>query len=88
MEFKDKLSDYTEYQFIQLVEEIFKENEAETDDQLSALLTHFAKITEHPAGTDLIYYPEDGADDSATGITETVKKWREENGLPGFMPRF
>lgn len=88
MELKGKLSDYTEYQFIQLLEEIFKENEAETDDQLSALLTHFANITEHPAGTDLIYYPEEGADDSAAGITETVKKWREANGLPGFKPRF
>ncbi|WP_016598339.1 bacteriocin immunity protein, partial [Yersinia pestis] len=33
---------------------------------------------------DLIYYPEDGADDSPEGILELVKKWRAENGKPGF----
>ncbi len=31
------------------------------------------KITEHPSGSDLIYYPEDGADDSPEGILELVK---------------
>ncbi len=39
-------------------------------------MTHFEKATEHPSGSDLIYYPEDGADDSPVGILKTVKEWR------------
>ncbi|WP_016676051.1 bacteriocin immunity protein, partial [Yersinia pestis] len=50
----------------------------------SSWVRHFTKITEHPSGSDLIYYPEDGADDSPEGILELVKKWRAENGKPGF----
>ncbi|MBS5838238.1 MAG: bacteriocin immunity protein [Pseudomonas sp.] len=48
------------------------------------MLDEFERLTEHPAGSDLIYYPEDGADNSAEGITQTIKEWRAENGLPGF----
>lgn len=52
---KNKFSDYTEAEFIQFMEEIFKENQAATDERLDPLLEHFEKITEHPDGTDLIY---------------------------------
>nr|WP_298145534.1 bacteriocin immunity protein [uncultured Pseudomonas sp.] len=81
---KDKFSDYTEAEFIQFMEEIFKENQAATDDQLDPLLEHFAKITEHPDGTDLIYYAESDAEATADKITQKVKAWRKANGLPGF----
>ncbi len=79
------ISDYTEAQFIQFMDELFKANDnGASDEALGELLDQFRLLTEHPDGTDLIYYPEDGADDTARGITETVKKWREDNGLPGF----
>jgi hypothetical protein len=48
------------------------------------LLLHFEKISEHPAGSDLIYYPESGADNSPEGVTRIVKDWRAAQGLPGF----
>ncbi|PWB35954.1 bacteriocin immunity protein [Pseudomonas sp. SDI] len=79
------ISDYTEAQFIHFVEELFAANDnGASDEVLGDLLDQFRRISEHPDGTDLIYYPEDGADDSAEGITNTIKKWREANGLPGF----
>ncbi|MDK6923875.1 bacteriocin immunity protein, partial [Escherichia coli] len=48
------------------------------------LLEHFVKITEHPDGTDLIYYPSDNRDDSPEGIVKEIKEWRAANGKPGF----
>ncbi|WP_312373921.1 bacteriocin immunity protein [Stutzerimonas nitrititolerans] len=85
---KDSLSDYTEYQFIEFLKEIRREDKATTDDRTDMLLLHFNKIIGHPSGMDLIYHPEPGADTSAEGITQTIKEWREVNGLPGFKPCF
>ncbi len=81
---KKSISDYTEAQFIQFMQAIRSANKSASDEALGELLEQFRLLTEHPAGTDLIYYPENGADNSNEGITETVKKWREANGLPGF----
>lgn len=85
---KDKLSDYTEAQFIQLINQILLEDSSDMDEVADKLLLHFRKIIGHPSGMDLIYHPETGADDSPEGITQTIKQWREANGLPGFKPRF
>lgn len=85
---KAALSHYTEDQFILLIKRILLEDAAETDDVADKLLLHFRTIVGHPSGMDLIYHPEVGADDSPEGITETIKQWRETNGLPGFKPRF
>jgi biotin synthase-related radical SAM superfamily protein len=81
---KTNFSDYTEAEFISFMQEIRAANKGAPDEVLDPLLSHFCDITEHPDGTDLIYYPEDGTDNSNKGITDTVKKWREANGLPGF----
>ncbi len=59
-------------------------NKNAPDETFDPLLNHFCEITEHPDGTDLIYYPEEGADSSNEGITQTVKNWRATQGLPGF----
>ena len=79
-----KISDLTEKEFIEYIYEILKENTAETDDRLDDLLDQFEKITEHPDGTDLIYYPEKESDGTPEKITEIVKKWRFSNGLSSF----
>ncbi len=79
---KTHLSDYTESEFLDLLKSIISSQGSEKD--VDALVFHFEKISEHPSGSDLIFYPGDGEDDSPEGITETVKKWREDNGLPGF----
>jgi protoporphyrinogen oxidase len=82
---KNSISEYTEAEFIALLEELAKEDEeAESDDRADLLLLHFEKISEHPAGSDLIYYPEPGADSSPQGVTKIVKEWRAAQGLPGF----
>ncbi|MFW0758161.1 bacteriocin immunity protein [Pseudomonas sp. H11T01] len=82
---KNSISEYTETEFIELLKELANEDEeAETDDRADLLLLHFEKISKHPDGSDLIYYPEDGADNSPEGITRTVKEWRAAQGLPGF----
>lgn len=82
---KKSFSEYTEAEFVALLEELAKEDEeAENDDRADLLLLHFEKISEHPAGSDLIYYPEDGSSGSAEDVTRVVKKWRADNGLPGF----
>ncbi|EXF95063.1 colicin immunity protein ImmE2 [Pseudomonas fluorescens HK44] len=81
---KESFSDYTEAEFIQLMQKIRAANKNAPDKILDPLLQQFCEITEHPDGTDLIYYPEDGAGNSNEGIAQTVKKWRAAQGLPGF----
>ena len=81
-------SDFTEHQFVRFMEELFSANGSAPDEVLDPLLEEFERITEHPAGTDLIYYSEDEELCTPEGITETVKQWREANGLPGFKSQF
>lgn len=80
-----KFSDFTEAQFIDFMQKIFTANKNRAPDEvLDELLDQFRLITEHPDGSDLIYWPESEEQCTPEGITETVKKWREANGLPGF----
>ena len=81
---KNDITDFTEDEFITFMHKILAENVAPTDDVLDVLLDQFCEITGHPDGTDLIYYPEDGSSGSAEDVTQAVKNWRAENGLPGF----
>ncbi|MBX8513836.1 bacteriocin immunity protein [Pseudomonas cichorii] len=84
MNLKRKLENYTEQEFLDLINEFTnprnlpgEEFERHTD----LLLDHFIEITEHPDGSDLIYYAEVPTNQ---GILETVKRWRAQNGKPGF----
>ncbi len=78
------IADYTHSEFIELIKNIFQENTKETDNLLDLLLDRFEELTEHPLGTDLIYYPESPEDGTPERITEIVKEWRESQGLPCF----
>ncbi|NWE46314.1 bacteriocin immunity protein [Pseudomonas gingeri] len=82
MTLKEKLSDYTESEFLLLVKEICSAvgGEAYQDE----LLEHLMEVTSNPAASDWIYCPDPGADDFPEGITRTVKAWGAANGLPGF----
>ncbi|MCS3433227.1 bacteriocin immunity protein [Klebsiella sp. BIGb0407] len=42
------------------------------------------RVTEHPGGSDLIYYPEGDNDGSTNAIIKEIKEWRTKNGKPGF----
>lgn len=79
---KNALPEYTEDEFLAILKDICtaQGTEAYQDD----LLENFIEVTGHPEGSDLIYYPEHGADDSPEGILKTVKAWRQANGLTGF----
>ncbi|MGY2442124.1 bacteriocin immunity protein [Pseudomonas sp. SDO52101_S400] len=80
---KKTISDYTEAEFIDFLNSVLAANTS-PDEILDPLLFEFERLSEHPAGSDLIYWPEDDAQCTPEGITETVKKWRAANGLPGF----
>ena len=81
---KQRFEEFTEQEFIDFLNELFREDESGIDERPDKLLLHFKDLAGHPLGSDLIYYPESGADNSAEGITQTIKEWREANGLPGF----
>ncbi|WP_434574383.1 bacteriocin immunity protein [Pseudomonas sp. Z3-6] len=49
----------------------------------TAAVLEFERISEHPSGSDLIYYPEDGHN-TPEQIVHKVKTWRSSNGKPGF----
>ncbi|MBW3503057.1 bacteriocin immunity protein [Pseudomonas sp. NKUCC02_KPG] len=84
MSLKSSFSEYTEAEFLEFMETVFQENVAEADERLDILLEHFEKITEHPEGTDLIYYAASDLDSTPEAITKKVKEWRAANGKPGF----
>ncbi|EKS6649400.1 bacteriocin immunity protein [Enterobacter bugandensis] len=77
------LSDYTEEEFLELVRKICNAD-APTEEDENRLVREFKRLTEHPAGSDLIFYPEEGKDYSPEGIVREVKEWRKENGKSGF----
>ncbi|NNS10192.1 bacteriocin immunity protein [Erwinia sp. JH02] len=83
MKLKNSINEYTEQEFLKLLT-VICESDTETESEHNLLVAHFTKITEHPSGSDLIYFPEDGADDSPEGILNTVKQWRSANGKLGF----
>ncbi|WP_226478687.1 bacteriocin immunity protein [Pseudomonas sp. MWU16-30323] len=82
---KHNFSEYTEAEFVELLEALCREDrEADNDDRADLLLLHFEKVSGHPAGSDLIYFPEPGADSSPEGVMQIVKDWRAAHGMPGF----
>lgn len=81
MKLKPRFYDYTEAEFTQLVSEICNaEGDESYQDQL---LENFISVSEHPEGSDLIYYSDD---DNATPvkIVAAVKAWRKAQGKSGF----
>ncbi|MGN7742008.1 bacteriocin immunity protein [Pseudomonas sp. 22526] len=81
MELKSHLADYTEQEFKALIQAF---EDARTEEERAELVDHFNKIVPHPAGSDLLFYPEAGEDDSADGVTRTVSSYCRDKGLPGF----
>ncbi|RPE03221.1 bacteriocin immunity protein [Candidatus Pantoea deserta] len=81
MEVKQKFEDYTEAEFIQLVSEICSAEGGEA--YQDKLVANFNLVSEHPKGSDLIFYDDD-EDATPEEIVATVKAWREANGKSGF----
>lgn len=81
----ERISDYTREEFTTLVENIFEANRnGMSDEVLDELLDKFRALSEHPDGSDLIYWPEDESKCDPKGVVQAVQEWRAANGLPGF----
>jgi len=80
---KTNITEYTEAEFLALVKKICDADYDSENKHTEAVLL-FKKLTEHPDGSDLIYYPKQDQEDSPEQIVNTVKEWRAANGKPGF----
>jgi hypothetical protein len=79
---RDTLQEYTEKEFLTLITEIC--DDIGSEEYQDIILENFRVVSEHPSGSDLIYYPESGAEQSPEKILEAIKEWRSKNGKPGF----
>lgn len=82
---KTKLSDYTESEFLEFLNVICWSEHPNEQYQINAVLL-FEALTEHPDGSDLIYYADSDEESTPEAIIEKVKAWRNANGKPGFKP--
>lgn len=76
------ISEMTEREFLNLVVKIYNDDYATEKEHTDAILK-FEALTEHPSGSDLIFYPEPEKDGPKFVVKE-VKDWRAANGKPGF----
>ncbi|TGH04412.1 bacteriocin immunity protein [Escherichia coli] len=89
--FKEKLEDYTEEEFLNFLgglRSTMKDGKPLKGKELEmywdSLVDHFIEITQHPSGSDLIFYPKSQGDDKPENILKIVKEWRCSQGLPLF----
>lgn len=82
---KKSISDYTESEFLNYVKNLY-DFSGRSEAEGNRLVHEFEILTEHPDGSDLIFYPRDDREDSPEGIVQEVKEWRAANGKPGFKP--
>ncbi|MBP2199475.1 bacteriocin immunity protein [Pantoea cypripedii] len=80
MERKAKLEEYTESEFLNLIEEIFSAEGGE--EYQDALIDHVCETSEYPNCNDLIFWSDD--DLTPKGIVDEIKSWRAANNKPGF----
>jgi hypothetical protein len=80
---KINLSDFTETEFLEFVTRICNADFSTENEHTDAILL-FKKLTEHPQGSDLIYYANSDEESTPEAIIEKVKTWRLANDKPGF----
>lgn len=76
------ISELSRNDFIKLIAEIISAEGGESHQD--ELLEQFIDLSEHPSGSDLIYYPESGEQATPEAIADEVQEWRKANGKPGF----
>ena len=72
----------TESEFLKLVIKIYNDEYSTEEEHTDAILA-FKSLTEHPEGSDLIFYPAPGKV-GPEAIVKEIKEWRVSNGKPGF----
>lgn len=76
---KNKLQDYTESEFLQLL--LASEELDFSDDDLDYLVIFFNEKINHPNGSALLTHPTMlGIEDSSEAIIEELKRWYKEQG--------
>lgn len=80
------IGEISEESFLEFVRKIYSSGFA-TEKQKIAAILEFKRLVEHPSGSDLLYYPEEGKDGPEKVVIE-VKKWRYSNGKPGFKDQW
>lgn len=80
---KRSFSDYTENEFLEFVRKLFNVADTSESEDIKNIL-EFKRLTKHPDGSDLIFYPRDDREDSPEGVVQEIKEWRKANGKPGF----
>lgn len=81
---KHSISEFTRAEFLDFVDAICRAA-APTEEEGSEWVGHFDKlVAPHPKGADLIFWPEEGADDSPEGVVAEVERYCRANGLPCF----
>lgn len=83
---KSTISEYTELEFLNFIKSIINPPDNVSDQELDAQIMVFKALSEHPNGSDLIYWPEAGGLDTPEEILRVIKEWRAANGKPGFKP--
>lgn len=77
------LQDFTEQEFTELARKILLAEFENTEELLKAA-TEFVLLSGHPAGTDLICYPQDFNISTPQSMVNLIKNWRYQQGLPCF----
>lgn len=76
---------YTRKEFLLLIERLFNKDYS-SESEFDALVHQIVDTSEHPDGTDIIFYPDEGVEDTPEGILDSIERWREQNSKPGFKP--
>ena len=83
MKLKEKLEEYTESEYATLINRLV-EGDYSSEREHDAIVNNIVRTSEHPNGTGILYYPEEGVEDSPAGVLNAIKTWRAANNKPGF----
>ncbi|KQZ82550.1 bacteriocin immunity protein [Pseudomonas sp. Root562] len=83
MELKNKFEEYTESEYANLIIRLFQGG-FRSEEEHDAIVENIVSTSEHPNGTGVLYYPEEGVEDSPAGALKAIKDWRAANGKNGF----
>ncbi len=78
-----KISEYTEGEFLALINSLL-DRSLKSEEERDAVVHAIVDAAEHPDGTDIIFYPPEGTEDTPEGVLKRIKEWRAANGKPGF----
>ena len=76
-------SEFTREEFTAFVADV-ADSKGRSEAEDDAMVAEFDRLVPHPAKRDLIFWSEEGADDSPAGIVAEIERHCCENGSSGF----